>query len=149
MRKDDEIFFNGSDRVEDHELLETLPAYGNTGIEENGGIYLHSDQKELVKQLDFTFEDSSDGSVFIVTKVDQIFPQMRKMWEEMFCDRFDSGLYELCPELLDLPGCDFPVGTVEKATQNIKEGNLDFTVEEAVSKRSMTCVMTSRKCASG
>ncbi|MFQ7288669.1 MAG: hypothetical protein ACLRPV_07030 [Lacrimispora saccharolytica] len=29
---------------------------------------------------------------------------------------FDSTiLYELCPELLDLPGCDFPVGTVEKS----------------------------------
>ncbi|MFQ7288670.1 MAG: hypothetical protein ACLRPV_07035 [Lacrimispora saccharolytica] len=44
------------------------------GVKENG-IYLHSDQK-LVKQLDFTFEDGSDGSVFIVTKVDQIFPQI-------------------------------------------------------------------------
>ena len=110
VRKDDEIFFNGSDRVEDHELLETLPAYGNTGIEENGGIYLHSDQKELVKQLDFTFEDGSDGSVFIVTKVDE-----KNVGGNVFCDRFDSGLYELCPELLDLPGCDFPVGTVEKS----------------------------------
>lgn len=130
VRKDDEIFFNGSDRVEDHELLETLPAYGNTGIEENGGIYLHSDQKELVKQLDFTFEDGSDGSVFIVTKVDQIFPQMRKMWEEMFFATVLILVFtSFALSFWIYRGVISPLEQLKKATQNIKEGNLDFTVE--------------------
>ena len=130
VRKDDEIFFNGSDRVEDHELLETLPAYGNTGIEENGGIYLHSDQKELVKQLDFTFEDGSDGSVFIVTRVDQIFPQMRKMWEEMFFATVLILVFtSFALSFWIYRGVISPLEQLKKATQNIKEGNLDFTVE--------------------
>lgn len=130
VRKDDGIFFNGSDRVEDHELLETLPAYGNTGIEENGGIYLHSDQKELVKQLDFTFEDGSDGSVFIVTRVDQIFPQMRKMWEEMFFATVLILVFtSFALSFWIYRGVISPLEQLKKATQNIKEGNLDFTVE--------------------
>ena len=130
VRKDDEIFFNGSDRVEDHELLETLPAYGNTGIEENGGIYLHSDQKELVKQLDFTFEDGSDGSVFIVTKVDQIFPQMRKMWEEMFFATVLILVFtSFALSFWIYRGVISPLEQLKKATQNIKEGNLDYELK--------------------
>ena len=130
VRKGDTIVFNGSDTIKDYELLENLPPYGETNGDGQGNVYLHSDEQELVKQLDFVWADGSEGSIFIVTRADQIFPQMRKMWEEMFF----ATILILVVTSFGLSfwiyrGVITPLEQLKKATQNIKEGNLDFTVE--------------------
>lgn len=128
VRKDDFLFFNGSELTEDPELLESLPEFGDAG--EQGNVYLRSDEQELVKQIDFTCEDGSSGSVFIVTRADQIFPQMRKMWEEMFFATVLILVFtSFALSFWIYRGVISPLEQLKKATQNIKYGNLDFTVE--------------------
>ena len=60
-------------------------------------------------------------------------------------DCADSGVHQSGPELLDLPRCDRTARAAEKATQNIKDGNLDFTVEPAAWRRLMTSARTLRR----
>ncbi len=130
VRKDDRIFFNGSDSVKDEELLDTLPDYVDSDAETESGIYFHSDEQEMVKQVDFTFSDGSDGSIFIVTRTDQIFPQMRIMWQEMLLAIILILVFtSFALSFWLYRGVVSPLEQLKKATQNIKEGNLDFTVE--------------------
>ena len=130
VKKDNTIFFNGSETVSDSELLQLLPSYGEPGVETEGGIYFHSDEQELIKRVDFNFSDGSDGSIFIVTRADQIFPQMRAMWEEMFFATILILVFtSFALSFWIYRGVVSPLEQLKKATQNIKEGNLDFTVE--------------------
>ena len=132
VKKDDTIFFNGSETVDDDKLLQILPDFGEAEMEteSEGGFYLHSDEQELVKRVDFTFEDGSDGNVFIVTRTDQIFPQMRALWEEMFFATILILVFtSFALSFWIYRGVVSPLEQLKKATQNIKEGNLDFTVE--------------------
>ena len=80
--------------------------------------------------MDFTFSDGSDGSIFIVTRTDQIFPQMRIMWQEMLLAIILILVFtSFALSFWLYRGVVSPLEQLKKATQNIKEGNLDFTVE--------------------
>ena len=49
-----------------------------------GGIYLDGDRQHLIKQIDFLFSDHSQGSVFIISRVDGLVPEVKFMFIEMF-----------------------------------------------------------------
>ena len=84
----------------------------------------------MVKQVDYENVDGKECSAFIVTKTDQIAPQITGMARELAVVTVLILVFtSLGLSLWIYRGVIGPLGQLKKATQNIKDGNLDFTVE--------------------
>ena len=83
VRKGDEIIFSGSE-LTDSELYQHLPDHdGREAAFMEGGIYLDGDTQHLIKQVDFQYSDGADGSVFIVSSLDDFIPEVKSMLAEI------------------------------------------------------------------
>ena len=84
VRKENQILFAGDEDLSiDEEILEQLPDYGNGQDSKEGGLYLDGESQHLVKQMDFTFADGENGSIFIISQVDELLPEVKAMLQEM------------------------------------------------------------------
>ena len=130
VRKDHEIIYEGNPLSDSEEFYSQLPAYGNGGVDIEGGIYLDGDSQHLLKQMDFEFPDGSRGSLFLVSKVDELIPEVKSMLREMLI----SGILILCFTGVAMTTWVYrsilqPLSQLQQATKNIRDGNLDFTLE--------------------
>lgn len=129
VRKDDAVYYCGTDD-DTEELFGLLPEYGDARAGSDSGVYIGGDVKALVKQADFLFADRSHGSAFIVTKADSFMPQMKVLLGEMAAVILIVLIItSLCLSLWIYRGVIGPLNQLKKAAVNIKEGNLEFTVE--------------------
>lgn len=131
VRKDTEIIYCGDGEIEDPDsLYADLLVYGELEDDIEGGIYLDGDTQHLIRQMDFRYSDGSRGSVFIVSSVDDYIPEVKSMiWEMMF-----TGILILIMTGIVLTAWVYkallkPLGQLQKATHEIKNGNLDFALE--------------------
>ena len=130
VREDGVIIYNGSEELSSEELENELPKYGDPGANSKGGVYFRNEKQWMVKQVDYENSDGKECSAFIVTKTDQIAPQITGMAKEL-------GIVIVLILVFTSLGLSFwiyrgvigPLEQLKKATQNIKDGNLDFTVE--------------------
>lgn len=128
VRKSQELIYISMDAGTD--VLRRLPAYGNEELDAYSGTYLDGEEQTLVKQIDFLFEDGAEGSVFIVTALEEMVPEIKNL----VIDVLISIIL-----ILILTACMFsvwiytslmnPIKKLQVAAQNIKDGNLDFTIE--------------------
>ena len=131
MRKDGALIFIGdTDDNDDAQLYSMLPEFSMLGNNVEGGIYLDGDSQHLIKQIDFLYPDQSQGTVFIVSRVDQFVPEVKSLFMEMFvigiCILVGAGIlltYWIYRSILR------PLGKLQEATKKIRDGNLDFTLE--------------------
>ncbi len=65
--KEGETYYNGNP-LEEEDILDRLPEYNKMPHNSSAGYY-HSDIQTYIKYLDYTFDDGSHGSVFLVTKI--------------------------------------------------------------------------------
>jgi len=70
VRKADELYYAG-DKAGARSIFDKLPTYGKPQMAEDSGYYYNSLEK-YVKQIDFTFRDGSEGSVFVITKLNPL-----------------------------------------------------------------------------
>ena len=70
VRKNDDLYYAGNEEAA-KVLFPKLPGYGDGGLAEDSGYYFDELEK-YVKQLDFTFSDGSQGSVFVITKMNSL-----------------------------------------------------------------------------
>ena len=130
VRRGDTFVYSGSDR-DTPELYQHLPAYDETAdtfLE--GSIYLDGDTQHLIKQMDFKYSDGTQGSIFIVSSVDDFIPEVKSMMLEMLF----SGIMILVLTGMMLTGWIYksllaPLNKLQLATNEIKNGNLDFTLD--------------------
>lgn len=131
VRKDGALIFIGdTDDNNDAQLYSMLPEFSMLGNNVEGGIYLDGDSQHLIKQIDFLYPDQSQGTVFIVSRVDQFVPEVKSLFMEMFvigiCILVGAGIlltYWIYRSILR------PLGKLQEATKKIRDGNLDFTLE--------------------
>ena len=129
VRKNREIYYCGA-LDEGSALLAELPKYGDFLAGSDKGLYIGGDDQALVKQVDFTFSDDSQGSVFIVTRADAVIPQVKSLTANMlFVVILILIITSLSLSFWTYRGVIAPLNLLKKATNNIKEGNLDFVVE--------------------
>lgn len=135
VRKGNQIYYNGSKTTSDEKLLRALPIYGDPRAASDNSVYMRSEEQALVRQVDFTFEDGSEGSAFIITQANRMIPQMESLMNEtiIVVVLILVGT-SLIMSLWIYQGVVTPLNQLKKATQNIKEGNLDFTVEASGAK---------------
>ena len=130
VRKEDRIYYNGSTVFTDEQLLQTLPAYGEGSAVSGSRSYIETEAQVLVKQMDFRFRDGSDGSIFLISQLNQILPETQDwLFDTVVAILLILVLTSLAMSLWIYRGVVSPLNQLKKATQNIKEGNLDFTVE--------------------
>lgn len=131
VRCEGEIIYDGDlNQQDDKSIYDDLLAYGDMDSEIEGGIYLDGDTQHLIKQMDFKYTDGTAGSVFIVSSVDEYVPEIKSMiWEMLF-----TGILILLLAGFALTAWVYksmlkPLGMLQKATNEIKNGNLDFALE--------------------
>lgn len=131
VRKEDQLVFVGNqNELEEMELDEILPGYAALNSEIEGGIYLDGDIQHLVKQIDFLFPDQSKGSIFIVSRVDDSLPEVKFMFMEMFASGISILLITgVLMTIWIYRSILMPLGKLQEATKQIRDGNLDFTLE--------------------
>ena len=128
VRRGDELIYVGDDK--EASLLTDLPAYGGEESGADTGIYVDGDKQALIKQIDFVYTDGSQGSVFIITILEETVPELKSLMA-------DVGISIIL--ILILTACMLtvwiytsfinPIKKLQVAAQNIKDGNLDFTVD--------------------
>ncbi|MBE6009960.1 MAG: HAMP domain-containing histidine kinase [Lachnospiraceae bacterium] len=116
----------------DEEWNSVLPAYGYGGGETgaDGGYYLSGETQSLLKQLDFVTPDGQEASAFIVTSSSSVLPEVKQLIIEIVVlVVLVLGITAVCMTVWIYQSMTRPISKLQKATQNIKEGNLDFTIE--------------------
>lgn len=131
VRKDQDIIYIGEQELsQEDDLVSRLPKYGDMEADIEGGIYLDGDTQHLVKQMDFVYPDKSEGSLFIISQVDDFVPEVKSMFSEMLM----SGVLILILTGVILTFWVYqsilkPLGRLQEATKKIRDGNLEFTLE--------------------
>ena len=128
IRKGEEIAYSGSDTAS--AVYEQLPAYGHFGISSEIGTYIGGDIQVLIKQVDFVSTNELNCSAFIITDVSQAIPEVSSLISDMFFAVI--LILVLTGGILIIwiyRGVAIPLGQMKIATQNIKDGNLDFELE--------------------
>jgi len=70
VRKSGDIYYAGNmDAAQ--QIFDMLPDYGQGAQSEDSGFYYNGLEK-YVRQIDFTFSDGTEGSIFVITKVNSL-----------------------------------------------------------------------------
>lgn len=128
IRKDENIIY-ANDINE--ELIEKLPGYAQEVKEGASGIYVEGTEQVLIKQIDFKYPDQAQGTIFIVTSMEKILPEVKRMVIDILVSvvlilLFTAGMLTIWI----YQGIINPIRKLQGAAQNIKAGNLDFTIDE-------------------
>lgn len=126
VRKEEELYYTGNEEAA-KKIFDKLPGYGEGDISEESGYY-YNDLEKYVKQIDFVFEDGSEGSVFVVTKVNSLISK------HLLIDMFIAILLILIFTSLMLTqwihkGVFNPINELNVAMRKIKEGNFDYALQ--------------------
>lgn len=128
VRRDGEIAYQGVTITQ--EIIDVLPEYGTKESSSENGVYVGGDIQVLIKQVDFLYPDGEQGSAYIVTNVNDAIPEVREYISNMLIAII--LILALTAGILIIwiyRGVAIPLGQMKIATQNIKDGNLDFELE--------------------
>ncbi|MCD8045656.1 MAG: HAMP domain-containing histidine kinase [Clostridiales bacterium] len=131
--KDGIVIYNGyqgEDSWTNEEWEENLPAYGDADDSDRVGYFVSGDTQYLIKQVDFVCTDDAQGSIYIITSSVSILPRVRQMIVELTVSAI--LILALTAGLMTIwiyRGTMTPIKKLQVATTNIKEGNLDFTID--------------------
>ena len=125
VKKGNELIYAG-----DQNVPEGIREFDFEWSDGSTGTYLDGDSQCLIKQIDFTYPDSSEGNMFIVTSMEKMIPDLKGMVVNMLFSVvlilvFTAGLLVMWI----YRGIFTPIRKLQAAAENIKDGNLDFTLE--------------------
>lgn len=128
VQRGEAIAYQGGEISED--IQGVLPEFGAQDPSSENGIYIGGDLQVLIKQIDFYYNNGEQGSAFIVTNVNDAIPEVREYISNMIVAII--LILALTAGVLIIwiyRGVAIPLGRMKIATQNIKDGNLDFELE--------------------
>lgn len=129
VRKGNEMIYPEKDQ-NSKKIFENLPDYGEYVGESDTGVYIGNKVNAFVKQADVIFSDQTKGSIFIMTSATEMIPQVKRLIIELIIAII---VILVCTSaaltVWIYRGIHTPLNRLRTATQNIKEGNLDFTLE--------------------
>ena len=122
--------YHGDSSISDEQWEKQLPSYGEGDSSTGAAYYVDNDAQSLLKQVDFESSRGDQCSVYIITSSESIQPEIKKLM-------IDIGLSVLLILALTAGvmtiwiyrGTMVPIKKLQVATKNIKEGNLDFTID--------------------
>lgn len=132
VKKQEEVIFSGCPE-EEKDIVEKLSYYPGDysyPLSNEGHFYIYGDYEYLIKHITFTFSDESMGNVYMVTRMDRIIPQLKRMIIEMFISI--ALVVMVTGILLALwihRSIMRPLNKLTEATRRIAEGDLNFILE--------------------
>ncbi len=129
VRKNGELYYTGNEEAAKR-IMNQLPAYGEGDLAEDSGYYFDKLSK-YVKQIDFTFRDGAEGSVFVVTRMNSLISR------ELLVDMLIAIFLILIFTSVMLTqwirrGVFRPINELNVAMKKIKEGNYDYVLQTDV-----------------
>jgi len=126
VRKGDSLYYTGNE-VAAKVLFPKLPGYGEGELSEDSGYY-YDELEKYVKQLDFTFSDGSEGSVFVITRMHSLISK------HLLIDMFIAIVLILVFTSFMLTqwihkGVFTPINELNVAMRKIKSGNFDYVLQ--------------------
>lgn len=125
VRKDETLYYTGNETAATR-IFDKLPSYGQ-GIAAPDSGYYYDQLHKLVKQLDFHFPDQSEGSIFIITPISNLFSKFFLI--DMLIAIVCILLFTATMLIRWISKSVFqPVRNLSTAMQKIAEGNLDYSL---------------------
>ena len=148
VRKGDSLYYSGSDESV-NKLFTELPENNRVISQTDSGVYIGKDVKAFVKQMDLTFSDHTEGSVFIITSLTMV-KQLKILTRDMLISLVIILI--LTAAVLTMwiyNGVSVPLRKLKEATQKVKDGNLDFVLDAEGEDEISSCAVILRRCGSG
>ena len=128
VRKGTTILYNGG--TDNAHVLSVLPDFGNLDPESTSGTYIDSEDEIIVKHVDFSYPDQIDGTAFIITSTKALVPEVKTLMVDILISILLILVLTGCMLLVWIyQSMITPIRKLQAAAENIKEGNLDFTLE--------------------
>lgn len=129
LRKGEEYIYSGKPEKLD-KIENRLPAFGEYNTDMEGGFYVDGADPFLLKQQDFQFSDGTQGSIFLITDVDTLVPQIKTsiilfVYAFIIVVIFTAAVLIIWIYRSILK----PLNILHAATDAMKEGNLDYSIE--------------------
>lgn len=129
VRRGDGLYYSGSSGNVT-ELFEELPEFGESSGASDSGVYIGKNVKSFVKQVDLRFADQTQGSAFVITEVNAMVPQVKSFVRDMVVTMIVILMVTaLLLTAWIYSGISIPLKKLKLATQNIKDGNMDFVLD--------------------
>lgn len=125
VRKDDTLYYTGNEAAAER-IFNRLPKYGTDKEDREAGYY-YDDMQKFVRQFDFVFQDGSEGSVFIVSRVHSLI-NASFLWDMLIALIFIMIFTALMLIRWINNHMINPINTLNKAMQNIADGNFDYRI---------------------
>ena len=129
VRKDGEYIYTGN-KKKLSTISNSLPHFGVYGTNVDGGIYVGGKHPFLVKAQDFYYSDGGEGTIFVITDLNVLVPQIKTVAIQMvisFLIIITSTAFVLM--LWIYRSIIKPLNILRIATNQIREGDLDYSVE--------------------
>ncbi len=129
VQRDQKLVYAGNPGVTQR-LGEEFTNFSELGSETEWGNYLDSGTEHLIKQMEFSFEDGSEGTIILVTSIVEVIPEVRTMVTEVMISA--GGVLILTAGIMVLwvySSILRPLSQLQEATKQIRDGNLDFTLD--------------------
>lgn len=126
VKKDNQVIFSGNPDISWSQINE---AYLDIDTED-GNIFVLNDDPYHLCQKSFVCEDGSSGEYFVITNISNVVPRLRTTVIQiiiMIVIIFMISGFLVMGWIYR--SVVMPVNRLKKAAENIKEGNLDFTVD--------------------
>ena len=129
IRKNEEFIYTG-DETKLNMISDNLQEFGVYNTDVDGGMYIEEKNPFLVKAQDFYFTDGSEGTIFVITDLNTLVPQIKALASQSVI----SFLIILCFTAVILMlwiyrSIILPLNVLRVAMNQIKEGDLDYSVE--------------------
>lgn len=129
LRKGDEYIYSGNSEMLKN-IIKRIPKFGNYASDTEGGFYIDGQYPVLLKQQDFYFTDGSEGSIFVITDVDTLVPQIRYSAVQMISSLIMVIVITAAVLIVWIyRSILVPLNTLHAATDAMKAGNLDYSIE--------------------
>lgn len=132
VEKNDTMIFIGN---ESHynSIKKQIPDIVGFEVAYDGGVYVGGDVPFLVKQQNFAFGDGAKGSFYIITDVNAMVMRLKSaativIFGSILTIVFTAGI--LVAWLYQ--GILLPLNALKKATKQLQEGNLDYSLQENI-----------------
>ena len=128
VRRQDKIYYAGNELAA-NQIFDKLPGFEPDGDAKSSSSVYYDDMKKLVRQMNFYFEDGSEGSFFVITKASSTLSR------KLFVDMSIAILIILIFTSMFLTNwisksVFAPINQLNVAMQNIAEGNLEYMLPD-------------------
>lgn len=128
LKNNELIFADPPGSLEDFDS--EISGYAGPNMLESWKNYLDHETEHLIKQRDFSFDDGEPGKICLITNVVDVLPEVRNMVFEMFVT--SALILFITGAILTVwvyKSILSPIGRLQEAAMQIRDGNLDFTIE--------------------